>query len=60
MVLNKKDENEIFDYLLKNKDKQQNVILLILFYQYGIGTKKNEIKAFELYKEAAEKVKLIQ
>ena len=24
-------------------------------YQEGIGTEKNEIKAFELYKEAAEK-----
>ena len=29
-------------------------------YKNGTGTEKNEIKAFELYKEAAEKVKLNQ
>src|SRR5204862_207457 len=55
IVLKNKDENEVFDYLLNNKDKQRNIIFLADFYLFKIGTEKNEIKAFELYKEAAEK-----
>src|SRR6266498_1353548 len=38
IVLKNKDENEIFNYLLENKDKQQNITLLAEFYQFGIGT----------------------
>ncbi|POG66415.1 kinase-like domain-containing protein, partial [Rhizophagus irregularis DAOM 181602=DAOM 197198] len=49
-----KNENEIFNYLSDNKDNLQNVLILAIFYNYEIGTNKNEIKAFELYKEAAE------
>src|ERR1044072_5980312 len=55
IAFKRKNENEIFSYLLANKNKQQNIFLLAIFYQYGIGTEKNEIKTFELYKEAAEK-----
>src|SRR3954447_2712326 len=55
IILKNKIENEIFNYLLDNKDKQQNIILLAKFYQHGMGVKKNEIKAFELYKEVAKK-----
>ena len=38
--------NEILDYLLLNPNKSQNIIVLADFYQHGIGTEKNEIKAF--------------
>ncbi len=44
-----KNEKEIFNYLLDNKDKLQNIFLLANLYQHGIGTEKNEIKALELY-----------
>ncbi|PKC14983.1 hypothetical protein RhiirA5_494932 [Rhizophagus irregularis] len=53
-----KDEDKIFNYLniLNINDRLQNIILFLAkFYQHGIGTEKNEIKAFELYKEAYEK-----
>ncbi|CAB4376582.1 unnamed protein product [Rhizophagus irregularis] len=53
-----KDEDKIFNYLniLNINDRLQNIILCFAkFYQHGIGTEKNEIKAFELYKEAYEK-----
>ncbi len=46
------NEDEIFNYLSENKDKQQNIILLAIFYQYGIGTDENIVKTFELFKEA--------
>ncbi|EXX57993.1 hypothetical protein GLOIN_2v816085 [Rhizophagus irregularis DAOM 181602=DAOM 197198] len=48
-----KDEEEIFNYLLDNMDVLQNIFLLAIFFHYGIGTNKNEIEAFDLYKEAA-------
>ncbi|GBB86952.1 hypothetical protein RclHR1_01340019 [Rhizophagus clarus] len=51
-----KSEDEIFNYLLNCKDRQQNIVIFLAkLYQHGIGTEKNEIKAFELYKEAYEK-----
>ncbi|CAB4419745.1 unnamed protein product [Rhizophagus irregularis] len=55
IVLKKEKENEIFNYLLGKKNKKQNIIFLADFYKHGIGTEKDEIKAFELYKKAAEK-----
>ncbi|EXX50996.1 Skt5p [Rhizophagus irregularis DAOM 197198w] len=55
IVLKKENENKIFNYLLSFKNKKQNIILLADFYKHGIGTEKDEIKAFELYKKAAEK-----
>src|SRR6266496_5622912 len=42
-------------YLDNIKNKLKNIFLLDNLYQYGIGTEKNKTKAFELYKEAAEK-----
>src|SRR3954464_11203834 len=50
-----KNEIVIFNHLLNNKDKQQNMVLLAKFYRYGIGTEKNRVKAFECYKAAADK-----
>ena len=50
-----KNEVEFFNYLLNNKDKEQNMVLLAKFYRYGIGTEKNHVKAFECFKAAAEK-----
>ncbi|GBB96557.1 hypothetical protein RclHR1_02780020 [Rhizophagus clarus] len=55
IVLKNKTENEIFNYLSDKKNEQKNLILLADFYQLGIGTEKNKIEAFELYKEATEK-----
>jgi hypothetical protein len=55
IVSKNKNENELFNYLLDNKNKQKCLVILAHFYRYEIGTEKNEIKAFELYKEAAEK-----
>ncbi|RIA84981.1 kinase-like domain-containing protein [Glomus cerebriforme] len=55
IILKNKNENEIFNYILDNKDIPQNIFLLAIFYQHGIGTEKNEIKAFELCKESADK-----
>ncbi|RIA82665.1 kinase-like domain-containing protein [Glomus cerebriforme] len=55
IVLKNKNENEVFNYTLDNKNILQNISLLAIFYKYGIGTEKNEIKAFELCKEAVEK-----
>ncbi|CAB4376479.1 unnamed protein product [Rhizophagus irregularis] len=58
IILKNKSENEIFHYLLNllnNKSKQNTLILLADFYRFEIGTEKNEVKAFKLYKEAAEK-----
>ncbi|PKC65754.1 kinase-like protein [Rhizophagus irregularis] len=55
ILLKNKNVNEIFNYLLDNKKKQQNLILLAYFYRFELGTKKNEIKAFELFKKAAGK-----
>ncbi|CAB4376584.1 unnamed protein product [Rhizophagus irregularis] len=51
---NNNNENEILKYLSDNIGKQENVILLGEFFRRGIGTEKDEIKAFELYKAAAE------
>ncbi|EXX71914.1 uncharacterized protein OCT59_019037 [Rhizophagus irregularis] len=51
---NNNNENEILKYLSDNIDKQENIILLGEFFRQGIGTEKDEIKAFELYKAAAE------
>ncbi|CAB4495878.1 unnamed protein product [Rhizophagus irregularis] len=51
---NNNNENEILKYLSDNIDKQKNIILLGEFFRQGIGTEKDEIKAFELYKAAAE------
>src|SRR3954451_23837747 len=42
LLLKNKNENEIFNYSLKNNDKQQ----------HGIGAEKDEIELFELFKEA--------
>ncbi|CAB4426590.1 unnamed protein product [Rhizophagus irregularis] len=58
IILKNKSENEIFHYLLNllnNKSKQNTLILLADFYRFEIGTVKNEVKAFKLYEEAAEK-----
>ncbi|GBC10314.1 hypothetical protein RclHR1_09510005 [Rhizophagus clarus] len=55
IMLKNKSENEIFNYLLDNKDRQKCLVFLAHFYQFGIGTEKNESKAFELYKKAAKK-----
>ncbi|RIA79075.1 hypothetical protein C1645_841582, partial [Glomus cerebriforme] len=55
IILKNKNENEVFNYTLDNKNILQNISLLAIFYRYGIGTEINEIKAFELYKEAAKK-----
>src|SRR5436190_2235732 len=55
IISRSKNEYEIFNYLLNNKNNLQNIFLLAIFYQIEIGTEKNEIKAFELYKEAADK-----
>ncbi|PKK77855.1 kinase-like protein [Rhizophagus irregularis] len=52
---NNKNENEIMNYFLDNMDKRQNIILLGDFFRHGIGIEKDENKAFELYKTAAEK-----
>jgi hypothetical protein len=47
-----KNVNEIFNYLLNNNNKnKQTINLFAIFYRYGIGTEKNEMKAFELYEE---------
>ncbi len=40
IVLKNKNENEIFNYLLDNKDKLQNILFLAIFYHYKIGTYK--------------------
>jgi hypothetical protein len=50
-----KSEDVIFNYLLNSNDRQQNIVILAKFYQYGIGTNKDETKAYELYKESYEK-----
>ncbi|GBC01775.1 hypothetical protein RclHR1_04320016 [Rhizophagus clarus] len=51
-----KNENEIFNYLLNNKDKPQAIHLSFDdFYNYGIETKINETNAFDLCKKSAEK-----
>src|SRR5204863_98261 len=55
IISRSKNEYEIFNYLLNNKNNLQNIFLLAIFYQIEIGTEKNEIKSFELYKEAADK-----
>src|SRR5947207_4114938 len=55
IVMKNNSKKETFNYLLSNKNILQNIFLLAIFYHYGIGTEKNEIKAFELYKKAAEK-----
>ncbi|GBB90853.1 hypothetical protein RclHR1_17970002 [Rhizophagus clarus] len=52
---NNEHEKEILNYFLNNMDNQQNIILLGDFFRHGIGIKKDEKKAFELYKVAAEK-----
>src|SRR5436189_211164 len=45
IIIKGKNEDEIFNYLLDYKSKQQNIIILLaIFYQHGIGTKKNENK----------------
>ncbi|GBB88654.1 hypothetical protein RclHR1_15210001 [Rhizophagus clarus] len=54
IIIKNENENRIFEYLLDNIYKQQSVFLLAIFYNHGIGTEKNENKAFELYIEAAE------
>src|SRR5207247_8292475 len=54
IISKNKDEEKIFNYLLNSKYKPQNIFLLAILYQLGIGNEKNEIKAFELYKKAAE------
>jgi hypothetical protein len=48
------NENEVLKYLLDNTNKQQNIVLLGEFFRQGIGTEKDEIKAFEFHKAAAE------
>jgi hypothetical protein len=53
IVSKNKNEKEIFSYLLEEKDKLQNVLLLAIFFHYGIGNNRNKSKALELYKEAA-------
>ena len=35
MMLKNINKSEIFKYLLENKDKRQNIILLAIFYQHG-------------------------
>ncbi|GES97501.1 kinase-like domain-containing protein [Rhizophagus clarus] len=50
--LKNKNENELFNYLLNNKNKQKYSILLADFYLFEIGTEKDKIKAFKLYQEA--------
>ncbi|CAB5386182.1 unnamed protein product [Rhizophagus irregularis] len=56
IIFNNKNINEIFNYLLNNNKKnKQNIILLAIFYRYGIGIEKNEMKAFELYEEMTRK-----
>ncbi|CAB4373840.1 unnamed protein product [Rhizophagus irregularis] len=55
IILKNENENRIYKYLLDNKSRQQNTFLLAIFYYHGIGTGKDNVAAFELYKEAAEK-----
>ncbi|CAB4433438.1 unnamed protein product [Rhizophagus irregularis] len=57
IIFNNKNINEIFNYLLNNNKKnKQNIILLAIFYRYGIGIEKNEMKALELYEEMSKRV----
>ncbi|CAB4430328.1 unnamed protein product [Rhizophagus irregularis] len=61
LVLKNKNENEIFNYLLSYKNKKQNIILLADFYKHGIGTEKDEIKAFELTNaDVIEEIKVVK
>ncbi|GES97447.1 kinase-like domain-containing protein [Rhizophagus clarus] len=55
LIIKNINENEIFNYLLVKNNELKNIQTLAIFYYYGIGTEKNEVRAFELYKEAAEK-----
>ena len=56
-----KNEVEFFNYLLNNKDKEQNMVLLAKFYRYGIGTEKSRaLKHLNALKQQLKKIRLIQ
>ncbi|EXX54373.1 uncharacterized protein OCT59_023549 [Rhizophagus irregularis] len=45
---------EIYNWLLNTQNDSNSTFLLGYFYFYGVGTKINKQKAFELYKKAVE------
>ncbi|CAG8574185.1 8985_t:CDS:2 [Racocetra persica] len=54
-----KTPEEVFNWLLINNDNSKYILLLGLFYNWGIGTDKSDTESFDLFLNAATKGNVI-